>query len=53
MKKSNNIFKKIVDKADEYGFVSNVNTEIIETYAKKSEVVNMVGRWVLSPYVTF
>ncbi|MBQ4038790.1 MAG: Fe-S cluster assembly protein SufB [Bacteroidaceae bacterium] len=30
MKKSNNIFKKIVDKAYEYGFVSNVNTEIIE-----------------------
>ena len=30
MKKSNKIFKKIVDKAYEYGFVSNVNTEIIE-----------------------
>ena len=30
MKKSNNIFKKIVDKAYEYGFVSNVNTEIID-----------------------
>ena len=30
MKKGNNIFKKIVDKAYEYGFVSNVNTEIIE-----------------------
>ena len=30
MKKSNNIFKKIVDKAYEFGFVSNVNTEIIE-----------------------
>ena len=31
MKKSNNnIFKKIADKAYKYGFISNVNTEIIE-----------------------
>ncbi len=29
-KKSNNIFKKIADKAYEYGFISNVNTEIID-----------------------
>ena len=30
MKKNNNIFKKIADKAYKYGFISNVNTEIIE-----------------------
>ena len=29
-KKNNNIFKKIADKAYEYGFFSNVNTDIIE-----------------------
>ena len=30
MKKSNNIFKKIADKAYKYGFISNINTEIID-----------------------
>jgi Fe-S cluster assembly protein SufB len=29
-KKSNNIFKKIADKAYKYGFISNINTEIID-----------------------
>ena len=29
-KKSNNIFRKIADKAYEYGFVSNIKTEIID-----------------------
>ena len=29
-KKSNNIFRKIADKAYKYGFISNVNTEIID-----------------------
>jgi len=29
-KKSNNIFRKIADKAYKYGFISNINTEIID-----------------------
>ena len=41
-KKSNNIFKKIADKAYEYGFISNVNTEIIDKgprgYGKAADI---------------
>ena len=41
-KKGNNIFKKIADKAYEYGFISNVNTEIIEK-GLNEDVVRLIS----------
>ena len=31
MKKKNNIFKKIANKAYEFGFITNIKTDIIES----------------------
>lgn len=41
-KKSNNIFRKIADKAYEYGFVSNIKTEIIEK-GLNEEVIKVIS----------
>ncbi|MBQ8450405.1 MAG: Fe-S cluster assembly protein SufB [Bacteroidaceae bacterium] len=41
-KKSNNIFRKIADKAYEYGFVSNIKTEIIEK-GLNEEVIKIIS----------
>ena len=41
-KKSNNIFRKIADKAYEYGFVSNIKTEIIEK-GLNEEVIKLIS----------
>ena len=43
MKKSNNIFKKIANKAYEYGFVSNIKTDIIEQGLNES-VVRLISK---------
>lgn len=43
MKKSNNIFKKIADKAYEYGFVSNIKTDIIEQGLNES-VIKLISQ---------
>lgn len=43
MKKSNNIFKKIADKAYEYGFVSNIKTDVIEQGLNES-VVRLISQ---------
>ncbi len=43
MKKSNNIFKKIANKAYEYGFVSNIKTDIIEQGLNES-VVRLISQ---------
>ncbi len=42
MKKSNNIFKKIADKAYKYGFISNINTEIIDK-GLNEEVIRLIS----------
>ena len=42
-KKSNNIFRKIADKAYEYGFVSNIKTEIIEK-GLNEEVIRVISK---------
>ncbi len=42
-KKSNNIFRKIADKAYEYGFVSNIKTEIIEK-GLNEEVIRLISK---------
>lgn len=42
-KNSNNIFKKIANKAYEYGFVSNVKTEIIES-GLNEEIVKLISK---------
>lgn len=42
-KKSNNIFRKIADKAYEYGFVSNIKTEIIEK-GLNEEVIKVISK---------
>ena len=41
-KKSNNIFRKIADKAYEYGFVSNIKTEIIDK-GLNEEVIKVIS----------
>lgn len=43
MKKSNNIFKKIADKAYEYGFVSNIKTDVIERGLNES-VIRLISQ---------
>lgn len=41
-KKSNNIFRKIADKAYKYGFISNINTEIIDK-GLNEEVIRLIS----------
>ena len=42
-KNSKNIFKKIADKAYEYGFVSNIKTEIIER-GLNEDVIKLISQ---------
>lgn len=43
MKKSNNIFRKIADKAYEYGFVSNIKTDVIEK-GLNEDVIRLISK---------
>ncbi len=42
-KKSNNIFKKIANKAYEFGFITNIKTDIIES-GLNEEVIRLISR---------
>ncbi len=42
-KQNNNIFKKIADKAYEYGFVSNIKTDIIES-GLNEDVIRLISK---------
>ena len=42
-KKSNNIFKKIANKAYEFGFITNIKTDIIES-GLNEEVIRLISK---------
>lgn len=43
MKKSNNIFRKIANKAYEYGFVSNIKTDVIEK-GLNEDIIRLISK---------